>query len=192
MADTVNLKLNLGCGNNPRPGYVNVDRCGEPDVTHDLEIAPWPWENGSVDEVLLCHVLEHLGETVESYRRFWGELYRVCAPGAQVTVVCPHPRHDNFTDDPTHIRAVTPRQFELFDREFNRKCGANGWANSPLGEHWGIDFTIGTVEYVPSAMWLESRTGKHRTAAQLGRDAATQWGMIEEFKVVLTARKPHG
>jgi hypothetical protein len=35
------IKLNLGCGKNPMPGYVNVDKFGTPDVRHDLETFPW-------------------------------------------------------------------------------------------------------------------------------------------------------
>jgi hypothetical protein len=29
------LRLNLGCGARRLDGYLNVDRCGTPDVTHD-------------------------------------------------------------------------------------------------------------------------------------------------------------
>ncbi len=45
------LRLNLGCGMKHIEGYVNVDRFGEPDVRHDLEVLPWPWPDDSVSEV---------------------------------------------------------------------------------------------------------------------------------------------
>ena len=59
------MRLNLGCGFNKRDGYVNVDigdHCA-PDVVHDLEKAPWPWDDSSIDEIYMSHVLEHLGAT---------------------------------------------------------------------------------------------------------------------------------
>ena len=61
------LRLNLGCGMNRLDGYVNVDRYGEPDLRHDLEVVPWPWPDDSVSEVLLKHVLEHLGRDPSVY-----------------------------------------------------------------------------------------------------------------------------
>jgi len=54
------LKLNLGSGQHPQPGFVNVDKLGEPDLKCDLEVFPWPWPENSVSEILLIHVLEHL------------------------------------------------------------------------------------------------------------------------------------
>jgi predicted SAM-dependent methyltransferase len=55
------LRLNLGCGMRRLDGFVNVDKFGEPELRHDLETFPWPWPDDSVVEVLLNHVLEHLG-----------------------------------------------------------------------------------------------------------------------------------
>ena len=62
-----NLKLNLGCGEKRIPDYINVDKYGNPDIKHDLELFPWPWENNSVSEILLIHVLEHLGKDTDVY-----------------------------------------------------------------------------------------------------------------------------
>ena len=45
------MKLNLGCGHDHKEGYVNVDvsDLGNPDMVVDLEVTPWPWEDGIVD-----------------------------------------------------------------------------------------------------------------------------------------------
>src|SRR6185295_19995878 len=93
------LRLNLGCGAKRLPGYVNVDKFGEPDVKLDLEVFPWPWATGSVGEILLVHVLEHLGHDPAVYLRIVQEMYRVCVPDARVRIVVPHHRHDFFFSD---------------------------------------------------------------------------------------------
>ena len=63
------MRLNLGCGSNKRDGFVNVDLSPlcDPDMVWNLEETPWPWPDSSVSEVVLIHVLEHLGETTEKY-----------------------------------------------------------------------------------------------------------------------------
>jgi len=78
------------------PGYVNVDKFGNPDILLNLETFPWPWDDNSVQEIILSHVLEHLGRTTEIYLDIIKELYRVCAAGAYIYIVTPHPRHDTF------------------------------------------------------------------------------------------------
>jgi len=54
------IKLNLGCGLNHKIGWVNVDNWGEPDLQHDLNTTPFPWDNNSIDEIEMNHVLEHI------------------------------------------------------------------------------------------------------------------------------------
>ncbi|HLO64329.1 MAG TPA: hypothetical protein VK165_15330, partial [Azonexus sp.] len=98
------LKLNLGCGRRKREGFVNVDsQAGcQPDLVLDLEKTPWPWPDDSVDEIDLIHVLEHLGQAPEVYLGVMKELWRVCCDGARIRIMVPHPRSDDFLNDPTH------------------------------------------------------------------------------------------
>lgn len=46
------MTLNMGCGHNKMPGWLNVDAFPEcnPDVVCDLENLPWPWPNDSVEQ----------------------------------------------------------------------------------------------------------------------------------------------
>src|SRR5690606_23008684 len=128
------LRLNLGCGLKKIEGWVNVDRSPacEPDAVVNLEEFPWPFADDSAEEVVLRHVLEHLGATPDIYQGIFRELYRVCAPDARIRITVPHPRHDDFLSDPTHVRPVTPQGLELFDRAKNREWAAKGMPNSPL------------------------------------------------------------
>jgi hypothetical protein len=60
------VKPNLDCGENKLPGYCNVDKYGEPDPRFDLETVPWPWADGSIDEIAMSHSLEHMGQQANS------------------------------------------------------------------------------------------------------------------------------
>lgn len=148
------LKLNLGCGQNHRSGYVNVDKFGQPDLVCDLEQFPWPWADNTVIEVVLHHVLEHLGETQAIYLAIFQELYRVCQPNAVVKIAVPHPRHNNFLDDPTHVRAVTAEGLALFSQRNNRLWQEQGLLNTPLGLILGVDFEIIRLTYILEEPWL--------------------------------------
>ncbi|MCP4148114.1 MAG: hypothetical protein GY757_10235, partial [bacterium] len=70
------LKLNLGCGKRHFPRFVNVDKYGEPELRHDLEVTPWPWEDNSVSKILMLHVLEHIGAETGLFFSIIKEMYR--------------------------------------------------------------------------------------------------------------------
>ena len=78
------------------PAYINVDKFGNPDIKHDLESFPWPWKTNSVSEILLIHVLEHLGKDIETYFGIFKEMYRICNNGAKIMIIVPHFRHNFF------------------------------------------------------------------------------------------------
>lgn len=136
------LRLNLGSGQQPLEGYVNVDLYGTPDLVCDLEAFPWPWDSGSVDEVVMSHVLEHLGRTPDAFIGVMKELYRVCRDGARVRIRVPHPRHDFFLADPTHVRPILPATLALFSKRENREWARSGASNTPLALYHDVDFEI--------------------------------------------------
>lgn len=55
------IRLNLGCGNDVKPDYTNVDfRAVRPEVqVVDLSVFPWAWADNSVQEVMMLDFLEH-------------------------------------------------------------------------------------------------------------------------------------
>jgi hypothetical protein len=184
-------KLNLGCGHNKKQDYINVDCEGDPDVKWDLERFPWPWKDSTVTQILMVHVLEHLGQDPETYKRIWQELYRVCTPSATLTVKVPHWRHDNFWSDPTHVRTVTPMGLALLSKNFNETCEKAQASNSPLGLYWGVDFEIEKVTLTPSKTWHLMHQGDEGEAnyETLVRESEIYCNLVEEVEVMLRAVK---
>jgi glycosyltransferase involved in cell wall biosynthesis len=148
------LRLNLGCGSKKLAEYINVDKYGNPDLKHDLETFPWPWDDNSVVEIKLTHVLEHLGRDTDIYLKIFQELYRICRGGAIVEITVPHYRHDNFFDDPTHLRAVTPLGLSMFSQRLNRNWIDAGYSCSTLGLNIAVDFELIETRYKPSSHWF--------------------------------------
>lgn len=142
------MKLNLGCGNKIKDGWVNVDQKSPAEVIHDLNSFPWPFEDNSFDEIEAIHVLEHLGKGIPENRiKIIKELYRIAKNGCFISIIVPNPQHTDFLDDPTHCWPITPSTFQLFDQEFNKNCIKNGFSNSTLGLDYGVNFAIkSTVE----------------------------------------------
>ena len=183
------LKLNLGCGEKRPEGFINVDKYGEPDVRHDLETFPWPWEDNSVDEVLMIHVLEHLGQQPDVYIGIFKELYRICQPDAVIRIAVPHHRHDNFFADPTHVRPVTAFGLSLFSQKLNRQWIEEGAANSPLGIYHEVDFEVAKVSMTPSQVWRNRYPEQVNDAQLLMRESNIYNNLIEQMDIELKVVK---
>ena len=138
------MKLNLGCGFNHLDGFINVDQHPSTgaDFVWNLEDLPWPWEDNSVEEMRLVHVLEHLGQQTDKYLAIIQEIYRVAAPEATIFIEVPHPLHPDFLGDPTHCRPVTYESLRLFDLDFANALVACHSPGTPLARFINVDFYI--------------------------------------------------
>jgi hypothetical protein len=188
------MRLNLGCGFDKRAGFVNVDKQAacEPDQVVDLEHLPWPWPDDAASEVVLRHTLEHLGARPQDYLDILRELWRICRGGATVSITVPHPRHDSFLNDPTHVRVVTPQGLELFSQAKNREWRRAGVPNTPLGLYLGIDFAIQSVQLAPDEPWAGQLKRGEIKPADLHQAMRQLNNVIAETTIVLKAIKPAG
>lgn len=87
------MRLNLGCGNDIRPGYVNVDQRRLPGVDRvaDLSDMPWPFETETAEEILMLDFLEHF--PYEKTRVILMECYRILRPEGELVIQVPDGAH---------------------------------------------------------------------------------------------------
>jgi len=81
LAEAGLVRLNLGCGSNEFPGWVNIDR------KLGTEVYPLPYADDSVDEIRASHILEHASFLeAQEWLREW---VRVLKPGGTIKVAVP-------------------------------------------------------------------------------------------------------
>lgn len=126
------LRLDFGCGPNPREGFEGVDsRAFGQKHTVDLR-KPWPWKNESVAEANASHFVEHL--TAPERVHFVNELYRVLVPAGRCQIVTPHWASCRAYGDLTH---QWPPVSEFW---FYYLLAAWRAANAPHNDDYECDF----------------------------------------------------
>lgn len=180
------IRLNIGCGANMRADHINIDRQPEvgPDIVCDVARERWPFDDSSVDAVVFTHSLEHIGDGFEF---LMCELYRVCRSHAKVYISAPHPLHDWFLGDPTHVRPLLPGTFELLDREKCIRQMMSGDRKTPLALYWKVDFVVLSIQYHLDSGYLQFE----QQGRVVPRDVAIRHlgNAVAEMEVVLQVRK---
>jgi ubiquinone/menaquinone biosynthesis C-methylase UbiE len=108
------MKLNLGCGNKPKVGFVGVDKypCDAVDVIADLS-KKLPFEDSTVEEIYMDNVIEHILDIPSLFE----ELNRICKPRAKITVITPHFASHASWKDPTHVHHLSYFSMNHFEKE---------------------------------------------------------------------------
>ncbi|MFT3775474.1 MAG: hypothetical protein QM820_59765 [Minicystis sp.] len=113
------LRLNLGCGRDIVPGWINVDRVALPGVEviadlNDCARTRLPFDDDSVGEIKLTHVIEHIPDSLG----LMAELHRIAHRDARVTLRLPYGASDDAWEDPTHVRAYFEGSFGYFSQPY--------------------------------------------------------------------------
>lgn len=132
------MKLDIGCGQNKKKGFVGVDMIPGPnvDIVWDLEEYPWePIKDNSVDEVYISHYAEHTKDLM----KFMDEIWRVCTNGAKITIISPYYTSIRAWQDPTHTRVISEATWMYFDKDWRE---ANKIDHYPIKSNFGVDKMI--------------------------------------------------
>ena len=80
------VRVNIGCGNKPRDGWINTDVQWRADAYLDAT-KPWPVPAGSVDFVYADNVIEHV--TLAQAREVFRHSFAALAPGGVFRLATP-------------------------------------------------------------------------------------------------------
>jgi len=83
------IKLNLGCGNDLREGYINCDvrEIKGVNLCFDLEEHALPFQDGIISEIVLRDALEHINWRKTEW--LLNECYRVLKPNGKIYIQTP-------------------------------------------------------------------------------------------------------
>lgn len=152
------MKLDLGCGKNRKGAdWIGVDSRPFEGVDTVCDLTkPWPWADGSVDEIHASHVVEHFKPAERIH--FANEAYRVLKTGGQLTIIVPHVFSERAYGDLSHEwPPVTGFWFYYLDPEW-RKVNAphNDFYTCDFEATWGYslrpDLSVRNIEYQQMAI----------------------------------------
>ncbi len=105
------LKVDLGGGLFPIPGYLTIDQEGA-EITCDLNDGI-PLDDNSVGVINASHLIEHLRDPLKTMK----EIHRVLAPGGWAFIEVPSTDGRGAWQDPTHVSYWNENSFFYYTRE---------------------------------------------------------------------------
>ncbi len=111
MEEKNTKKLNLGCGIDIKPGWINLDSAALAgvDVVHNIEKLPLPFSDNEFDYILAQDVLEHV-----DYMPILKDLHRILKHNGTLAVRVPHFTSKNNFIDPTHKKLFSISTWDFF------------------------------------------------------------------------------
>ncbi len=111
------IRLNLGCCNDYRAGWFNVDRSLDfkADAYFDLQV-PWPIADAIASDIIAFHIVEH----ITNLRHFMREAHRVLTITGKLHIKAPWWSGHWAVGDPTHVRLINDMTFNPWCCWFDR------------------------------------------------------------------------
>jgi len=120
---SVGSVLDLGSGNvELADTTVDIDENTEPDIVHDLDEFPYPFEENEYETCWLIHILEHL----ENPDKALEEAKRIASD--RVIAIIPIGERD----DPDHERVYMPEDLDKFDPDEVEQSEMGGFVDAVL------------------------------------------------------------
>ncbi len=109
-------KLNIGCGDDYRKGWINLDYNDkyETDVIHDLNNFPYPFKKEELDYIYCSHILEHVDDFFKTLK----ELLKILKKKGTLHIVVPHFSNGNGYNDLSHKRFFGWFTFKIIESDY--------------------------------------------------------------------------
>lgn len=97
------MLLNLGCGQDYRDGWTNVDidENSPADLVYDLQDVPWPWNDETVKYILMDNVFEHIHPRYRT--AVIRECHRILHPSGHLQMHLPVPEVGGGWDETHYV-----------------------------------------------------------------------------------------
>jgi predicted SAM-dependent methyltransferase len=125
---------------------LDINPQHNPDVVHDLNEHPLPFEDETFDEIHAYEVLEHLASQGD-WRFFcseWNEYYRILKAGGHFFGTVPDLESPWLWADPSHTRVITKDTLVFLNQDNYEQVGET--AMSDFRSHYHGDFETMAAE----------------------------------------------
>ena len=120
---------------------------------------------------------------------YWPGFRPILTDGAEVRIAVPHPRHDDFLNDPTHVRAVTVEALAMFSKKACDEFVRQKAANTPLAHMLGVDFEMEDMKFTLEQPWLSKVQSGAMGDTELLLAIRQHNNVIKETSVKLRVKK---
>lgn len=116
-ANQLGVKIDLGGGGNPQPGFINVDirDLSQVDIVQDLEKFPWNIPSDCASLVMASHLVEHIDPAQGKFLKFMDEVWRILKKDGEFIIATPYAGSPGYWQDPTHCNGCNEATWAYFD-----------------------------------------------------------------------------